>query len=63
MVNGIWGSSATDVWFAGGLGLVRWDGTAWSQAGPSAFLYAAWGSGATDVWAVGMYGTLLHYRE
>jgi hypothetical protein len=64
-LNGIWGSSASDVIAVGNQGTIRhYNGTAWasqSYATPNA-LNAVWGSSANDVFAVGDNGTILHYN-
>lgn len=54
-LNGLWGSSVTDVFAVGQNGTVlHWNG-AWSQQSTSTtyILLAAWGSSSTDVYAVG----------
>ncbi|AKV04759.1 Type IV fimbrial biogenesis protein PilY1 [Labilithrix luteola] len=66
VLDGIWGSSANDVWAVGDQGTIRhfsggaarWDIVA---SPTSARLHAVWGSSARDVWAVGDSGTILHY--
>ncbi len=53
---GVWGSSASDVWFVGAAGtIMHFDGHAFtaSDSGSSAELRGVWGSAANDVWAVG----------
>ncbi len=63
-LNGVWGSSASDVWAVGGQGtLLHYDGIAWNglQSVTARDLFAIWGSAASDVWAVGDAGTVLHF--
>lgn len=67
VLNGIWGSSSSDVWAVGALGTIRH-----YVAGNPRFqevvsstrqnLYGVWGSGPNDVWAVGDEGTILHWN-
>lgn len=56
-LQGIWGSSADDVYAVGVDGaILRYDGASWSRVGQgvsSAQLKHVWGSGPNDVWAVG----------
>jgi hypothetical protein len=61
-ITGIWGSSDSDVWFAGGTELAHWDGATFStKATPGGLtLYSLGGSAADDVWAVGLAGALAH---
>ena len=55
-INGIWGTSATNVFTVGFDGtILHYDGTSWSSM-PSvttAHLYSIWGSSANDIFAVG----------
>ena len=63
-LNGVWGSSGSDVFAVGDSGtILHYDGTAWSAvASPTANnLNSVWGSSATDAFAVGDNGTILHY--
>ncbi len=65
-LEGVWGSSAADVWTVGARGTIRHftaGATAWkSVPSPTAHhLHAVWGSSKNDVWAVGDAGTVLHY--
>jgi hypothetical protein len=64
MAQGVWGSSATDI-FAVGYGgtILHYDGTEWSamSSGTTQSLLGVWGNSATDVFAVGYGGTILHY--
>src|SRR5690242_14196981 len=64
--NGIWGTSASDVWAVGlsegftDLGLIsHYNGTSWStlRTDVSEVLTDVWGSSPSDVWAVGYGGT------
>jgi hypothetical protein len=62
-LNGVWGSSATDVFAVGSYGtILHYDGSSWSpmSSGTTNTLMDVWGSSATDVFAVGA-GTILHY--
>ena len=62
-IHAIWGSSPTNVFFVGALGMVRqYDGVQWTTERPvKQDLYGVWGSGPTDVWAVGANGTVLRH--
>ncbi len=63
-LQGIWGSSASDVFVVGqGGSILHYDGTAWNlmTSGTTNHLYGIWGSSGTDVFAVGGGGTILHY--
>jgi hypothetical protein len=65
-LQGIWGSSASDVFVAGqGGSILHYDGTGttWElmNSGTARNLYGVWGRSATDVFAVGANGTILHY--
>ena len=64
LLNGVWGSSATDVYIVGNSGtLFHWNGSvlaAPTVAPPAVSLYGVWGSGADDLYAVGDNGTILH---
>ncbi len=65
-LEGVWGSSASDVWAVGQHGTLRHgsSGSAtWSViASPTTNdLHAVWGSAANDVWAVGDAGTIVHF--
>lgn len=58
----VWGTSATNVWAAGGNALVHYNGSKWSLKDPSSgkakgkiFLKGIWGSSATDVFVAGYY--------
>ena len=66
-LNGVWGSSAQDVW-AVGLGgvLLHYTGSAWAADAASGKitqfpLWNLWGSSAQDLWAFGDMGVILHY--
>ena len=64
-LDGIWGSSAQDVFAVGADGLImHYDGTAWKQmtSGTAKWLFGVWGSSAQRVFAVGTYGTILQYN-
>lgn len=63
-VNGVWGTSATNVFAVGDRGtILRWTGTRWSgMASPqTAHIGAVWGLNATEVYAVGYGGFVLRY--
>lgn len=62
-LQGIWGSSKTDVWAVGSAGnIVHFDGTAWkgTPSGTNQSLYAIWGNGPSDVWVTSTPGVTLH---
>ncbi len=66
ILEGVWGSSAADVWAVGRLGTIRHITPAddrWQriESPTSEDLHWVWGSGPSDVWAVGNGGTILHY--
>jgi hypothetical protein len=66
-LQGIWGSSASDIWVVGLAGTVlHFDGQAW-QSWPNVtaqHLYAVWGDAQADkVFAVGAAGTILRYSS
>jgi hypothetical protein len=71
---GVWGSSTSDVWVAGGnvdgteptTVLYHHDGTSWTPVAPPAAaddltLFDVWGEAADDVWACGEGGLVLHF--
>jgi photosystem II stability/assembly factor-like uncharacterized protein len=66
VLEGIWGSSANDIWAVGDKGTIRrrtngatrWEIIASPTQEP---LHAIWGSAANDVWVVGDSGTILHF--
>ncbi|MEW6142209.1 MAG: IPT/TIG domain-containing protein [Chloroflexota bacterium] len=63
-LNGIWGTSASNVFAVGSAGMIlRYDGRSWKPmaSGSASGLYGIWGSSASDVFAVGTDGTILHY--
>ncbi|MFC2009669.1 hypothetical protein ACFLT3_01935, partial [Chloroflexota bacterium] len=63
-LNGIWGSSSSDVFAVGYEGtILHYDGSEWSEmsSGTTEHLQAVWGSSSSDVFAVGYEGTILHY--
>ena len=63
-LNGLWGSSGSDVFAVGDSGtILHYDGTAWSAV-PSPTtdnLNGIWGNSATHAFAVGDNGTILQY--
>lgn len=71
-LDGVWGTSASNVWAVGYETILHYDGTTWSTvAGGSGgtlfgiWLLGIWGSSASDIWAVGFAadGTpaIVHY--
>ncbi len=71
-LNGVWGSSSTDVFAVGASGtILHFNGSAWSamSSGTTNNLCAVWGSTSkdgtsglsNDVYTVGAAGTILHY--
>jgi len=58
--TGVWGTSATDVYVAGGTGLWRWDGATWTKVADGSF-GGVWGASATGVFAVGSGGLIVRY--
>ncbi|MBM4445349.1 MAG: hypothetical protein FJ020_08640, partial [Chloroflexi bacterium] len=63
-LQGVWGSSGTDVYNVGSAGtILHYDGANWNwmTSGTTRNLYAIWGSSATNIYAVGQNGTILHY--
>jgi len=64
-LNGVWGSSGSDVFAVGKYGtILRYDGNEWSEMsfGTIKYLSGVWGSSGSDVFAVGQYGIIL-YRD
>lgn len=58
-LDAIWGRSATDVFFAGGAGLLHYDGLVLeTRSGPTP-LYGLWSDGSDPLVAVGNAGTVL----
>jgi hypothetical protein len=63
-LQGVWGSSAADVYNVGSAGtILHYDGANWQlmASGTTRDLYAVWGSSPADIYAVGQRGTILHY--
>ena len=63
-LNGVWASSASDVWAVGDGGTIRrFDGQRWSAvaSGSKHDLHGVWGSAAHEVWAVGKRGTIVRF--
>ena len=64
-IYSLWAISPTDIWGAGGNGvLIHFDGANWNavSSGVTTGLNALWGSSSTDVWVVGEFGKILHYN-
>jgi hypothetical protein len=72
MLNGVWGSSGSDVFVVGWPDdsgpwpvydptILHYDGTSWSAMSWSGHLNGVWGSSGSDVFAVGTGGGILHY--
>ncbi len=72
VMQGVWGSSATDVYVVGDSGtIVQFDGSSWGTVASGATsrnLKSVWGSSTADIWSVGdsrsvggnTYYTILH---
>ncbi|MDM8539540.1 choice-of-anchor D domain-containing protein [Desulfococcaceae bacterium HSG9] len=64
-LNGVWGSSGSDVFAVGNSGtIVHYDGNAWSEmdSGTTWVEFdGVWGSSGSDVFAVGSFGNIRHY--
>jgi hypothetical protein len=71
-LDGVWGTSASNVWAVGEETILHYDGATWSPAAGASgsallgiWLFGIWGSSASDIWAVGAAaaGTpaILHY--
>src|SRR5882757_6161951 len=66
-LNGVWGTSASNVWAVGDGTILHYDGATWAPVagGSGDALFGIWGSSASDVWAVGNDGgqtpVILHY--
>jgi uncharacterized protein YjdB len=62
-INGLWGTSATDVFATAGGRVLHYDGTVWNSVfGDIGFLNMdVWGSAASDVYVVGNAAKVLHY--
>ena len=63
-LNGIWGSSGSDIIAIGDSGTVlHYDGRKWAEddTGTSLNLYGVWGSSASSIYAVGESGLVLYY--
>jgi photosystem II stability/assembly factor-like uncharacterized protein len=63
-LNGVWGSSSSDVFVVGDGGtILHYDGSAWSamNSGTEESFNGVWGSSSSDVFAVGSDGIILHY--
>ena len=69
-LDGVWGTSASNVWAVGYETILHYDGATWSTvAGGSTlfgiWLFGIWGSSASDIWAVGYQASgtpvIFHY--
>jgi hypothetical protein len=63
-LDGVWGSSGSDVFAVGGAGTVlHYSNSTWSEqsSGVAEHLRDVWGSSGCDVFAAGDAGTILHY--
>jgi long-subunit fatty acid transport protein len=65
-LDGIWGTSSTDIYAVGDEGIVlHFDGNDWSEMRradtANNYLFSVWGSSPQDVYAAGNYATILHY--
>jgi hypothetical protein len=64
-LNGVWGTSGTDVFAVGDDGVIlHFNGKRWQlmDSGTTAHLYGIWGFSSNQVYAVGDYGTILFYN-
>jgi photosystem II stability/assembly factor-like uncharacterized protein len=64
-LNGVWGTSPTDVFAVGDDGIIlHFDGKSWTKmdSGSTSHLYGVWGISSNSVYAVGNYGTILFYN-
>jgi hypothetical protein len=64
-LNGIWGSSGTDVFAVGDNGIIlHYNGSKWSQmdSGTATDLLSVWGSSASDIYTAGDDGFIFHYN-
>jgi hypothetical protein len=62
-LQGVWGSSASDVFAVGARGtILHYEGTSWEEMGSrtTSWLRAVWVSSPNNVYAVGERGTILH---
>lgn len=61
--RGIWGTSASNVYAANHVGLLRWDGASWALVPQVQWrtLHDVWGSSASNVWAVGEKGEMVRW--
>jgi hypothetical protein len=60
---GLWGTSGSDVFAAGGSVVLHYDGAAWSPSltSPSSRLFSIWGDSDSDIFAVGSGGEVQRY--
>jgi hypothetical protein len=68
-VNGLWGTSSSDIWAVGEASAYHFDGTTWTSTPlpttGSATLIQVWGSGSLNVFATGVsngVGVILKYQ-
>jgi hypothetical protein len=64
-INGVWGSSPTNVFAVGDSGMIlHYNGSTWSTvtSGTTSNLTAIWGDSSTEIFAVGWDGEILHYN-
>jgi uncharacterized ubiquitin-like protein YukD len=61
-LNGIWGTSATDIFVVGSSGtILHYGGTSWTMTSVTGWLAGVWGSSSSNVFVAGSTGTILHY--
>jgi len=60
----LWGASATNVYAANNTGILRYNGTSWSQVEAVRWrgMYDVYGTSASNVWAVGENGMILRFN-
>jgi hypothetical protein len=65
-INGVWGTSGSDVFAVGDNKILHYDGNAgkvWTEmASVGVSLKGVWGTSGSNVFAVGTNGTILHYN-
>ena len=69
-LDGVWGTSASNVWAVGYETILHYDGATWSPVAVGSplfgiWLFGIWGSSASDIWAVGFEASvtpvIFHY--